>query len=342
MRPPATPRLRFRPSSSNTSGRSSPVLSETARLHQKLILNNGRTLGYAEYGNPTDYPLLYFHGYPSSRLEGLGFGRWPESHGFRLIVPDRPGFGLSSYQPDRQILDWPADVKALASHLGLSRFAVLGCSGGGPYAIACAYLLPAYTLSAVAVVAGAPPWVSGIEDVTFSRKILSRASIYCPGTLEMVSNPVVVALRWIMETGPVTRWLDNWIEGMRREKEKKANEQRDAKEETMSTEEARKRMLSTSFEAFAQGSGAAIQEARLLSQDWGFRFQDVPYGGIRIWHGTKDANAPIDMVRYMVNRLPQPVFHELEENHYTTGHHLEEAIIDLIRNEVGKDDDGPC
>lgn len=67
----------------------------------------------------------------------------------------------------------------------------------------------------------------------------------------------------------------------------------------MSTEEARKRILSTSFEAFAQGSGAAVQEARFLSQDWGFRFQDVPYSGIRIWHGPKDANVPIDMVRYL-------------------------------------------
>lgn len=340
MRTSATARLRFRPSSNNASSVSSTVSLETARFHQKLILNNGRTLGYAEYGNPTDYPLLYFHGYPSSRLEGWGFDKWPVSHGFRLIVPDRPGFGLSSYQPNRQIMDWPADVEALVSHLGLSRFAILGCSGGGPYAIACAYLLPAHMLSAVGVFAGAPPWIAGTKDVTVGRKLLSHAAIYCPGMLEMVLNPLLVALRWIIESGPVTRWLDNWIDGMKREEN--PNEQQDAKEESLSTEEARKRMLSTSFEAFAQGSGAAIQEARLLSQDWGFRFQDVPYSGIRIWHGTKDVNAPIDMVRYMAKRLPQPVVHELEENHYTMGHHLEAAIIDLIGNETGKDGDGPC
>ncbi|KAJ5631088.1 uncharacterized protein N7484_011188 [Penicillium longicatenatum] len=338
MRNPAT--LPFRPLSYNTRNVSSPASLETARFHQKLILKNGRTLGYAEYGNPTDYPLLYFHGYPSSRLEGWGFGQWPERLGFRLIVPDRPGFGLSSYQPNRRILDWPADVEALISHLGLSRFAILGCSGGGPYAIACAHLLPAHMLSAVAVVAGAPPWVAGTKDVTLSRKLLSRAAIYCPGTLEMVFNPFSIVLRWIMESGLMTRWLDNWIDGMKREG--KANERPNAKEEDLSTEEARKRMLSASFEAFVQGSGGAIQEARLLSQDWGFRFQDVPYDGIRIWHGTKDVNAPIDMVRYMVKRLPRPVFHELEEDHYTTGHHLEAIITDLIRDETGKTGDEPC
>lgn len=340
MRIPPTARLCFLPSSNNTSyatSVSSPVLSETARLHQKLFLENGRTLGYAEYGKATDFPLLYFHGYPSSRLEGLGFGKWPETHGVRLIVPDRPGFGLSSYQPNRQILDWPADVEALVSHLGLSRFAILGCSGGGPYAIACAYLLPAHMVSAVGVMAGAPPWIAGIKDVTVSRKLLSCAAIHCPGTLEMVLNSFLIVLRWAMESGPVTKWLDNWIDSMKREKG--ANKQQDTKEESLSTEEARERMLITSFEAFAQGPGAAVQEARLLSQDWGFRFQDVSYGGIRIWHGTKDLNAPIDMVRYMVKRLPRPVFHELEEDHYTMGHHLEAAIVDLIRVETGKDDD---
>lgn len=341
MSNPAIPRLRSRPSSDNASDRSSPALSEIARFHQKLTLSDGRTLGYAEYGNSTDYPLLYFHGYPSSRLEGWGFGKWPQTHRFRLIVPDRPGFGLSSFQPNRQILDWPADVQALVSHLGLSQFAILGCSGGGPYAIACAYLLPAHMLSAMGVVAGAPPWVAGTEDVTISRKFLSHAAIYCPGTLEMLFNPLLVVLRWIAESNLVTSWLDNWIDGMKREKEKKANEQQDAKEERLSTEEARKRMLSTSFEAFAQGSGAAVQEARLLSQNWGFRFEDVSYSGIRIWHGTKDTNAPIGMVRYMAERLPQPVFHELEENHYTMGHHLETAVIDLIRTGTGKGDDEP-
>lgn len=85
-------------------------------------------------------------------------------------------------------------------------------------------MLPAYMLTAVTVAAAAPPWVAGQENVTVSRKLLSRAANYCPGTLEMVLNPLFVAVRWIMESGPVTRWLDNWIDGMEREKEEKANE----------------------------------------------------------------------------------------------------------------------
>jgi hypothetical protein len=155
----------------------------------------------------------------------------------------------------------------------------------------------------------------------------------------MALNPLLGVMKWIGESQPVSSWLDAWIERMKLEKEK--GDEQDAKEE-LSTEEARKRMMATSFEAFAQGSAAAVQEARLLSQDWGFQFQDVPYKGIRIWHGTKDTNAPISMVRYMAERLPEPVFHELNEDHYTMGHHFEEAIVDLIGNETRKKGDGSC
>ncbi|KAJ5273543.1 hypothetical protein N7478_008668 [Penicillium angulare] len=329
-------RVGLRSSSSHKMGNAPTALSETSCLNQTLALSDGRTLGYAEYGNPRDYPIFYFHGYPSSRLEGWGFGNSPQRHGYRLIVPDRPGFGLSSYQPRREILDWPADVQTLATHLGLKRFAVLGCSGGGPYAIACAHLLPPHMISGVAFLAGSPPWIAGTKDVTVSRKLLSRAAIYCPGILEILLNRLFIALRWILESGPLTRWLDNWIDGMKRDKVKNSDEQQSEKNEELPTAEARRRVLSTSFEAFAQGSKAAVQEARLLSQDWGFKFEDVSYSGIRIWHGTKDTNAPIGMVRYMAKRLPQPAFHELEENHYTMGHHLEKAITDLMDNEIEK------
>ncbi|KAJ5108874.1 hypothetical protein N7456_005549 [Penicillium angulare] len=336
MEPSTAARVGLRSSSSHTVRSPRIALSEPVCLNQTLTLSDGRKLGYAEYGNPRDYPIFYFHGYPSSRLEGWGFGNSPQRHSYRLIVPDRPGFGLSSHQPRREILDWPADVQALATHLGLKRFAVLGCSGGGPYAIACAHSLPPHMLSGVAFLAGSPPWIAGTKDVTLSRRLLSSAAIHCPGILEMLLNRLFIGLRWMLESGPVTRWLDNWIDGMKRNKIKDWDEQQSEKQEELPTAEARRRVLRTSFEAFAQGSRAAVQEARLLSQDWGFKFEDVPYSGIRIWHGTKDTNAPIGMVRYMADRLPQPVFHELEENHYTMGHHLETVITDLMESEAEK------
>ena len=55
------------------------------------------------------------------------------ARGIRIIAPDRPGLGLSTRLPGRQIADWPNDVRELADALGIARFAVIGISGGGPY-----------------------------------------------------------------------------------------------------------------------------------------------------------------------------------------------------------------
>ena len=84
------------------------------------------------------------------------------------------------------------------------------------------------------------------------------------------------------------------------------------------------------FEGFAQGSGAMVQETQLLTHDWGFKFEDVSYDKLHIWHGIKDANAPISMIRYMAERLPHARLHELEDTHYTIGRHFEEMLSELL------------
>lgn len=83
--------------------------------------------------------------------------------GIRLIAPDRPGMGGSDFQPGRRVIDWPADVAALAEHLALERFAVLGYSGGAPFAAAVGAMLPerVRSVSLVACVAHLAP---GLED----------------------------------------------------------------------------------------------------------------------------------------------------------------------------------
>jgi pimeloyl-ACP methyl ester carboxylesterase len=124
----------------------------------QIALHDGRRLGYAEYGDPVGTPVLHFHGTPDSRLEGClpGVDELAARLGVRLILPDRPGLGLSDYQPNRRILDWPQDVLQLADALHLERFAVLGLSGGGPYVSACAHQIPERLLRA-GIISGVGP-----------------------------------------------------------------------------------------------------------------------------------------------------------------------------------------
>jgi pimeloyl-ACP methyl ester carboxylesterase len=82
----------------------------------------------------------------------------------RIIAADRPGYGLSGFERGRRMLDWPVDVSALVDALQFDRFAVLGISGGGPYAAACAFKIPG-RLAAAGVVSGmGPPAAPGMKD----------------------------------------------------------------------------------------------------------------------------------------------------------------------------------
>ena len=126
------------------------------KLNQQFRLRDGRNLGFAEYGQPEGIPLVYFHGWPSSRLEPRSMQQVCADMGVRLIAPDRPGFGLSDFQPGRTIPGFADDTRELANHLGLSEFAVLGISGGGPYAAACAAKIPERLTGALLVCSVAP------------------------------------------------------------------------------------------------------------------------------------------------------------------------------------------
>jgi len=123
---------------------------------REIRLPDGRRLGYAEYGDLTGKPVFFFHGWPSSRLFLRSQAAVTAAQGVRVIACERPGFGLSDFQPKRQLLDWPVDVLALADALGIDRFAVAGHSGGGPYAAACAFKIPS-RVTAAAIISGLAP-----------------------------------------------------------------------------------------------------------------------------------------------------------------------------------------
>ena len=119
-----------------------------------VTMPDGRRLAYTEWGLPDGKPVLCFHGTPGSRLwcpdeEATSAAR------VRLIMPDRPGIGRSDPLEGRTLADWPKDVEALADALQISSFAVVGVSAGGPYAAACAALIPG-RLSGVALVSSRP------------------------------------------------------------------------------------------------------------------------------------------------------------------------------------------
>src|SRR3954470_15951460 len=115
---------------------------------------DGRTLAYLERGDLDGPPILAHHGTPGSRLS-----RHPNDavyEGLRVISYDRPGYGRSDRNAGRDVASAAADAATIADALGLERFPVMGVSGGGPHALACAALLPQRVTRAAILVGAAP------------------------------------------------------------------------------------------------------------------------------------------------------------------------------------------
>ncbi len=130
---------------------------------QRIRLDDGRHLGFATYGDPQGWPVIYFHGIPTSRIEARFLKCAASAQGCRVIAIDRPGFGLSDFQCNRCIADWVDDITEfidspeLPSDLNLNEFSIVGLSSGSPYALICAARLPESRLRSVTVVGGMAP-----------------------------------------------------------------------------------------------------------------------------------------------------------------------------------------
>ncbi|KAI1865733.1 hypothetical protein JX265_008056 [Neoarthrinium moseri] len=299
------------------------------RYHRTVDLPDGRRLAWAEAGSPTGFPCFMFHGFPGSRLEARGLEDIGQRHGVRFICPERPGYGLSTFYPGRRITDWPADVQFIAQHLELKRYAVLGGSGGGPYALACANSIPPDVLSAVGLMCSAAPWEAGTQGVPWSARIGSWAATYCPSFSTRVLDLLLGLAKWFVATDSGKKLIDGIAVKAAAAAGKEISESEKSPEAATAR---RERLLGVFLEPFAQGSRGFVQEAYLLTHPYGFRLQDVHFEKrVQIWHGTKDKNSPIRMVRYMKEQLPHSDLHELEGvDHFAIIKHLEDIVVKLL------------
>lgn len=119
------------------------MASEIPPLEQLELAatGSGRRIAFSQFGDPLGTPLIYAHGFPSSRREAWLVHAAACEVGARIISIDRPGYGDSEPAPERRLSDWPEDVLCVADQLGLECFGLIGVSGGGPYVLACAWRL---------------------------------------------------------------------------------------------------------------------------------------------------------------------------------------------------------
>jgi pimeloyl-ACP methyl ester carboxylesterase len=128
-----------------------------------LVLPGGQTLHVYDSGAPARLTVLWHHGTPNTGAPPGPLLPLAGDLGVRWISYDRPGYGRSTPVPGRGVAHAAGWAAAVADALGVGRFAVMGHSGGGSHALACAALLPERVVAAASLAAVAPFGAPGLD-----------------------------------------------------------------------------------------------------------------------------------------------------------------------------------
>ena len=257
------------------------------RIEGRVRVRDGRKLGFAEFGPPDGRPILWLHGTPGARRQIPEAARLAaEEVGVRFVGVDRPGTGMSTSHLYGNLLEFMGDLEILLDELGFDELAVVGLSGGGPYALATGYAM-AGRVKAVGVLGGVAPTRG--EDAA-AGGLVSLAVRFAPllppfrVPLGLALGALVVAL---MPVGPQA--LDVY-----------ARFSPPGDREVFAREEI-KMMFIDDLSDTGGRLRAPIDDAILFTRDWGFRLRDVQVP-VKWWHG--DHIVPLAHGEHCVNRLP--------------------------------------
>jgi pimeloyl-ACP methyl ester carboxylesterase len=141
-----------------------------------VTVPDGRSVGAADFGVPGQTAVIWCHGGPSCRLEPAYLAEEAARLGLRLIGIDRPGYGRSTPQPGRTIGGWVDDALAVADQLGVERFATVGVSTGGSYALALAAKSPRVIGTVACCAVTDLRWVEGKATILWKEGVWGTAS----------------------------------------------------------------------------------------------------------------------------------------------------------------------
>lgn len=268
-------------------------------------LKNGRKLGFVEYGDPRGKPILYFHGFPGSRLEAHHLHQSALSNGCRVLAIDRPGMGLSSMDNSRSILAWADDVTEFLNYLDLVKCAIMGHSGGAPFVAACAYAIPD-RISRLAIVSGMAPFKYPEASIGLARgqQFANKLIMHIP----YLAN-LMMALTRMMLKRP-SKMMEQLLKQLP-----------EIDQKLFLDPDVGKMIIDSTIEAFQKGLSGPAKEIKLVLKPWGFDLEDIRCS-VDIWHGTVDSQVPLSHAKIYGSKIPGASLNIIENE----GHHS------LIRN----------
>jgi len=274
----------------------------------EITLADERVLQYSVYG-PEDGTRVVMHGgTPSTRWLSGKLQAQLEQCGIRALAYDRPGYGGSTRQPGRAVVDVVDDVARLADAVGWDRFAAWGGSGGGSHVLATAARLPDRVSRCAAVVSGAPidgdglDWWEGMSPVNVEEYTLAQQGedVYRP-LVERLGREVAARV----EAGDV--WIPPEFEMA--EADLELARRRLAEPNPGRAEVGRQLWLG--------GVDGWIDDGIALSKPWGFDVAEITVP-VSIWYGPADVLSPIGHSEWLLTHVPHAERCELSGGHTLT------------------------
>jgi pimeloyl-ACP methyl ester carboxylesterase len=277
---------------------------------------DGRRLDMRVSGPADGLPLVFHHGTPGAATPIRVLERAVHARGLRLVTTSRPGYGRSTRQPGRSVVDVVADTEAVLGALGAERCLTMGWSGGGPHALACGARLPA--AAAVLVVAGVAPydaddldWMAGMgEDnvVEFSAALLGEGQLR-PHLLQQ--GEVLRDIR----AADIVASLQSLLPDVDR---------------AVLTGEFGEDMAASFREALRTGVDGWLDDDLAFAKPWGFSLAEIS-APTMIWQGSADLMVPFAHGQWLASRLPAAATHlEEGEGHLSVGLGQLDAMLDEL------------
>ena len=283
------------------------------KLEGNIAVADDRQIGFAEFGDPQGKPVFWLHGTPGARRQIPTEARiYAEENHIRLIGVDRPGIGSSTAHQYDNVAGFPEDLRTIADTLGIQKMTVIGLSGGGPYALACAAVMPDRVL-AVAVLGGVAPIV-GSDAI--GGGVAALSTVAAP-ILEVIGVPLgIFATALIRLVRPIASPAASLYGRISPA----------ADRALLARPEFKAMFLDDLLNGSRKQLAAPIADVIAFSRDWGFRLDEVKVP-VRWWHGDADHIVPFAHGQHVVSRLPDAELYHLPGESHLAGLGRAEEIL---------------
>jgi pimeloyl-ACP methyl ester carboxylesterase len=303
----------------NSSGKRGPSVVCGVNGVNFIQLDDGAVIAFDQYGEATGVPVIFCHGWPSSRTMARLTHAPASELGIRIVSPDRPGICDSSLQPDRKLADWPHVLQRLADHIGIGEFRMLAISGGAPYAYAAAVAMPE-RVRAIAVVGGAPP----IAELSDAKGLLPlyRWMLALYQTRPQLLRTMFHLARPVLSVRPPIRFRRLLL---------KLLMLRRCDAESLHDAAAFEAIFESQRRAWRTSAKGVMADAQIYAEPWGFSIDEVRVP-VRLWHGKQDRAFSIGVAAEIAKLLPNCKARFVEDaGHYSLPiRHMRAILEDLV------------